>query len=382
MLLLAGFGLIFNVHAQPPAPPPLPAEFQSTDVIEFQGEGSPDNEFCLNCHENPYLQMTLASGEVVSVTVDADAYADSVHGQHGTEGYRCIRCHDNNREYPHEEVSATNRRELSIELSTACARCHTDKFDETMDGVHLMALIDGNEEAAVCSDCHTGHEVQRLTDEDTGRPLPESSELAAQMCESCHADIYNVYANSVHGEAVLAGNSDAATCSNCHGVHSITGPTSSSEFRLFSPESCATCHADEELMAEYDISTDVFDTYVADFHGTTVTLFQRVTPGQAFNSPVCVDCHGTHNIVSADDPSSTVMKENLLGTCQQCHPDATANFSDAWLSHYQPDAEHAPLVDLVNKIYAVLIPVIIGAMILFVASDIRRRWADRNHEDL
>ena len=39
-----------------------------------------------------------------------------------------------------------------------------------------------------------------------------------------------------------------------------------------SPELCASCHADEELMAPYDISTDVFETYVDDFHGTTVIL--------------------------------------------------------------------------------------------------------------
>lgn len=385
VLLAAGFAVVSisladNV-AQPPPPPPLPDELQSTDVIQFQGQGSPDNAFCLGCHENPYLQLSLPSGEVVSVTVDADTYAASVHGQHGTEGYRCIRCHDNNREYPHEEVIATNQRELAIGYSTACVRCHTDKFNETMDGVHLTALAQGNKESAVCADCHTGHEVQRITDADTGQPLPESYLLSAQMCQTCHADIYDVYSNSVHGEAILAGNTDSATCSDCHGVHSVTGPSTSHEFRLFSPETCATCHADEEMMAKYDISTAVFDTYVADFHGTTVTLFQEVSPNQTFNTPVCIDCHGTHNIMSASDPDSMVIKENLLGTCQQCHPGATTNFSDAWLSHYQPDAEHAPFVDLVNRIYGVLIPVVIGGMGLFVATDVRRRRFDRSRKE-
>ena len=46
-------------------------------------------------------------------------------------------------------------------------------------------------------------------------------------------------------------------------------------FRLQSPEMCGKCHADKELMQKYGISTDVFDTYVADFHGTTVAIFKK-----------------------------------------------------------------------------------------------------------
>lgn len=380
VLLAAGFALLptayADVSAQPPPPPPLPSQFLSTDVIQYQGEGSPDSAFCLGCHENEYLQLTFASGETMSVTVDAEAYAASVHGQHGTEGYRCIRCHDNIREYPHPEVTASTPRELTIELSTSCARCHTDKYDETLDSVHLTAMINGNQQSAVCSDCHTGHEVQRLSDETTNVSLPESNQIGAEMCQTCHAEIYEVYATSVHGESLLTGNADVPACGDCHGSHSVRGP-SAEPFRLFSPQICATCHADETLMAKYDISTDVFDTYVADFHGTTVTLFQQTAPDQAVNSPVCADCHGVHNIMAVSDPESPVIKDNLVSTCQQCHPDATANFSGAWLSHYRPDFENAPLVAAAETIYAILIPTVIGAMGVFVASDIYRRWRNR-----
>ena len=31
-------------------------------------------------------------------------------------------------------------------------------------------------------------------------------------------------------------------------------------------------------MGKYGISTQVLNTYVADFHGTTVTLFEQVSP--------------------------------------------------------------------------------------------------------
>ena len=382
VLLAAGLTLLLtvraDVQAQPPAPPPLPSQFQDTDTITYQGEGSPDSEFCLGCHENEFLQLTFPSGETMSVTVDGEAYSASVHGQHGTEGYRCIRCHDNIREYPHPEVTASTPRELTIELSTSCARCHTDKYDETLDGVHVTAMSNGNEQAAVCSDCHSGHEVQRITDEETSETLASTNMASAAMCQTCHAEIYETYASSVHGEALLTGNTDVPACGDCHGSHDTQGP-SSVPFRLFSPQICADCHADETLMAKYDISTAVFDTYVADFHGTTTTLFQATTPDQTINSPVCADCHGVHNIMAVSDPESPVIKENLVSTCQQCHPDASANFSGAWLSHYRPDFENAPLVAAANTIYAVLIPAVLGSMGLFILADIyRRRRNSRN----
>jgi hypothetical protein len=33
-----------------------------------------------------------------------------------------------------------------------------------------------------------------------------------------------------------------------------------------------------------------------------VTLFEKTSPDQATNKPVCFDCHGVHNIQGVDDP--------------------------------------------------------------------------------
>lgn len=123
-------------------------------------------------------------------------------------------------------------------------------------------------------------------------------------------------------------------------------------------------------MAKYDIRTDVFETYVADFHGTTVTIFEQVSPDQETNKPVCIDCHGVHDIRSPEDSSSTVIKENLITTCQRCHPDASPDFDDSWLAHYSPDLEKAPIVYLVNVFYMVVIPVTVGGMVFFISVDI------------
>ncbi|MCJ7726486.1 MAG: hypothetical protein MUP76_08895, partial [Acidimicrobiia bacterium] len=138
-----------------------------------------------------------------------------------------------------------------------------------------------------------------------------------------------------------------------------------SEFHLFSPTLCATCHEDPALMGKYGIRADTFDTYIADFHGTTVVLFEALAPDQETNKPVCIDCHGVHNIQSADNPNSQTFKTNILRTCQRCHPDAETNFPSSWLGHYVPSPDSALLVWLAGWFYKIIIPVTIGGMLLY-----------------
>jgi hypothetical protein len=206
-----------------------------------------------------------------------------------------------------------------------------------------------------------------------------------RTCSKCHAAIHNEYLESVHGQALVdEGNPDVPTCIDCHGVHNQEDPRTT-QFRLNSPRLCATCHADPVLMGRYDISTNVFDTYVADFHGTTVTLFERQSPDLPTNKPVCYDCHGVHNMKRHDDPESQVFQENLLRTCQRCHPDATQSFSASWLSHYEPDIERYPVVYFVDLFYKILIPSVLGFMGVYVAVDltghlVRRRGSNKPQE--
>jgi len=126
------------------------------------------------------------------------------------------------------------------------------------------------------------------------------------------------------------------------------------------------------------LSTQVLNTYVSDFHGTTVTIFQKVTPDAATNKAVCYDCHGVHDIRRVDDPEKGLqVRENLLARCQVCHPDATIEFSDSWLSHYIPSPENNPLVYYVNLFYKFFIPGVLGGMAVLVLLDaswqVRRR---------
>jgi len=333
------------------------------------------NDTCLECHGKPGLTMKLDNGEELNLYVDPQEYAGSIHGK---SRYACVQCHTSVGNYPHPHFSAADQRDASLKLYPACYRCHSGEYERSQDSVHAIAMSDGKREAAVCTDCHTSHAVRQLNDVKTGQPLPDTRTWIPQTCAQCHNAIYQKYLTSVHGSALVGeGNPDVPTCIDCHGVHNIGNPLVNA-FRLKSPELCAKCHTDPRRMAKYGISTQVLTTYVADFHGTTVNLFEKESPDAPTNKPVCFDCHGVHDIARTDDPQKGLMvKENLLARCKVCHPDATANFPTAWLSHYIPSAKQNSLVYYVGWFYKLLIPIVLGGMALLVAMDFSRVMFNR-----
>lgn len=356
ILILTGLVLTSPVSASPAAAP----------------ETSPQNEACLTCHSRPDFERQLPSGEVLPLTIDGDHFDASVHS-----GIDCTDCHTGISSFPHPDLEAQTRRDVSMDLYTTCQTCHADQYDATLDSVHQRALAAGNTNAAICTDCHNPHTQTPITD-GNGNLLPEARVAIPETCAQCHSVIYQQYQESVHGSALLGeGNPDVPTCIDCHGVHNISDPTTAS-FTLQSPELCANCHTDPAIMDKYGISTDVLSTYVADFHGTTVTLFEEAGSDVETNKPVCYTCHGIHDIRRVDDPVYGLeMKQNLLIRCQQCHPDAGPNFPDAWMSHYIPSPEHYPIVYYVNLFYKFFIPGVLGPMTIFVLSDIVRRTIER-----
>ena len=335
----------------------------------------PADESCLFCHREPELTADIG-GEPLPLTIDGVLYEASVHGM---EEIACVDCHSNITTFPHPVVTAGSPREFSLDLYQICQQCHIEQYQNTLDSVHQDALAAGNTNAAICTDCHNPHTQTRLTNEDTGELLLGAQLVIPQTCAKCHNSIYETYAQSVHGAALTEeGNQYVPTCTDCHGVHNIQDPGTNS-FRNSTPYLCATCHTNETLMGQFDISTNVLDTYVADFHGTTVKLFQETYPDQPTNKPVCTDCHGVHDIVRPDDPDGGIaIKANLLVKCQQCHPDATtASFTDSWMSHYEPSPQVFPLVYFVDLFYKIFIPLVLGGMTFYVLTDVYRRFIAR-----
>jgi predicted CXXCH cytochrome family protein len=314
-----------------------------------------DNLSCVGCHETPGLSTQFSSSEILPLTIDAAALKSSVHGTQ-----RCTTCHDSITAYPHPPKTAKDYREFQLESSKQCQTCHVKQAKQHLDGMHAQALAAGNRNAAICIDCHGSHSI--------GSPNVPRHQISTN-CGKCHGAIYAQYIGSAHGKSLLeADNPDVPVCTDCHKAHNLEDPKAQA-VRLRSPRLCAKCHADAKLMRKYGITSEVFNTYVADFHGLTVTLFDKQQPDQRINTAVCTDCHGIHDILKVTDANSSVIKQNLLGTCRKCHPQATLNFPDSWMGHYPPTKDRHALVYWVNLFYGFLIPIAIGGMILFVLID-------------
>jgi hypothetical protein len=130
-------------------------------------------------------------------------------------------------------------------------------------------------------------------------------------------------------------------------------------------------------MTQYGVSTDVYDTYLADYHGATIAYYRAMAPDTRRSEAVCSDCHGSHAIYPPEDERSTVTAANLEFTCQKCHHAATSNFAAAY-GHYRPirspvSSADSPFVFVVKLLYQAMIPVTLGSMIGYIALDIRHR---------
>jgi len=372
IILVFGFGLVVFALGEYVRPVGASTVLVPKQNLVLASSAVTDNASCLVCHGQPGMTTTLPSGEVFSLTIDSSHFAESAH-----KDLACTDCHTNISTFPHPDLQAQTLRDFSMQMYPLCQKCHKDQFNNTLDSVHMKAVAAGNTNAAICTDCHNPHSQPVITDS-KGALLPAARLSIPEICARCHSAIYDDYIQSVHGAALTQqGNTDVPTCIDCHGVHNIADPTTTA-FRLQSPQICARCHTDPAIMNKYGISTQVLNTYVADFHGTTVTLFEKQSPDQATNKPVCFDCHGVHDIKRVDDPVYGLqMKQNLLLACQRCHPDANLNFPDAWMSHYIPSPSHYSVVYYVNLFYKFFIPGVIGSMGIYVISDIIRRLLNR-----
>ncbi len=350
------------------------------------------NTNCLMCHFDPDFSGHLPNGESVSLYVDPGVYYRSVHADAGLE---CLACHANQKAYPHQasgqvscqtchedldetqtaqyrpisvQLNYPDARAITLVLNENCRACHEDKFEESVDSAHVRVQAGGNRYAPVCVDCHGSHDIE---------PPDQPRAKISQTCASCHQAVYTTYRESVHGAALEEdSNPDVPTCVDCHGVHNVRGPRDA-RFHNDMIAVCGGCHADKNRMDKYGIATDVFQTYLDDFHGRTVNFFRREDDNMPSNKATCFDCHGIHNIRPPDDPLSTVYPDNLQHTCQQCHTDASITFPQAWLGHYAPSWEKTPVLYAVNVAYSYLVPGLIGGFLLYIALDARRRLLQR-----
>ena len=81
------------------------------------------------------------------------------------------------------------------------------------------------------------------------------------------------------------------------------------------PELCGTCHSDVERMNPFGLLTDQLSSYWVSGHG------KQLKRSGDDRVAVCIDCHGSHDILRHDNPGSRTFFQNIPGTCGACHSD-------------------------------------------------------------
>jgi nitrate/TMAO reductase-like tetraheme cytochrome c subunit len=201
---------------------------------------------CAQCHGGQHL--VGAKGEV------AESYQDSVHGRAIERSgllvsANCSSCHG-----AHEIRRKTDTASLvhRTNISATCARCHEGIQNEYAQSVHAQQVSSGNTVAAVCSDCHTSHRIQR---HDT-----EAWRLAViEECGTCHVERIASYRDTYHGKVTELGFTRVAACADCHGNHKIL--PASNPASTVSPQNlvttCRQCHENaNENFVKYDPHAD------------------------------------------------------------------------------------------------------------------------------
>ena len=197
-----------------------------------------------------------------------------------------------------------------------CFACHEDPDLTTeRNGKEVSLFVDPEamEQSIhadlVCIGCHT--------DLDGVDDFPHEENLESVDCGQCHDDIAEIYDQSLHGSAVLLGAELAPRCWDCHGKHDIV-ENSSSDSRVTKfniPFMCGRCHKEgSPITTTYDIPQDsILSHYSLSIHGIGL-LKQGLTV-----TAVCSDCHTSHFVQPHTDPRSSIHRDNIAKTCQQCH---------------------------------------------------------------
>jgi formate dehydrogenase gamma subunit len=335
---------------------------------------------CASCHGSAH---TTTRAEKVAPQQCATCHADAVRNYQGsihaqlrsngtTDAPNCQSCHGPTHKIlpSREPASATAKKNLPA----TCGSCHANPdflvrhkvpfarpVESFQRSVHGIAVEQGHENAASCSDCHSSHDI--FPARDTHSKINHWK--VPETCGACHTEIQKIYNDSVHGQAVLCGVRGSPVCTDCHGEHAILAPREPQSLvnpARVSSVTCGRCHSDERLAQRYNLPSDKVPSFEDSFHGLAMR-------GGSQTVANCASCHGVHNILPSSDPRSTVHPANVGKTCGACHPGAGERFAIGAVHVRPATASEHPVVRWIRVAYYVIIPFTIVFMLLHNAAD-------------
>jgi len=199
---------------------------------------------CVKCHQDRWAEAQLVEGydedaRLGVVVQRIESYMNTIHARPNIDDQShtnatCYDCHD---AHYVSTVNSLNSPESKLKIPLVCGRCHSEQLDTYMTSVHGKEIGTGNAKAAVCTDCHSAHNI------DTASDVSGRLAITAQ-CGNCHEEQLESYVETYHGKITQLGYGETAKCYDCHGSHGIK--------RVDQPESkvhngnrlktCQACH--------------------------------------------------------------------------------------------------------------------------------------------
>jgi len=201
---------------------------------------------CVECHEALWkAQQGKPAAEQdprLDVVVDMiQRYMKSVHARprrddQSRTNATCYNCHEAHYVYPKDSQA---RLEWRLSIPDRCGQCHAKERADYATSVHGKEVLENkNLYAAVCSDCHSQHDIDR----------PESDPIRVAItrnCGNCHVESLRTYTQTYHGQVNTLGYAHTAKCFDCHGNHTIqrVSDPASSVYPANRLGTCRKCHA-------------------------------------------------------------------------------------------------------------------------------------------
>jgi hypothetical protein len=350
---------------------PAAASISSEPGVKSPATISKSDRKCVKCHSRK-REKTLEDGDVLSLHVPKAEYANSVHGEIG-----CTSCHEAlaNKKHPSREPIAS-RREHSLALNQSCRNCHAENFEQYEHSIHASLVAEGSLSAPVCTDCHSAHAVESMAVYQPVTGLP---------CKNCHENIFDAYAQSVHGGARVNGNVirdshiQAPICADCHQAHGVTAVAASDYLQTTCLDchqgaslahkewlpnaglhldviSCAVCHAP---MAERRVNLELYDNitqlpvgqdesntmyeerlHAADEAGDGMDpaeLWKLVRANGRDGQATDVTLRGRMEVSTGPEAHRLSVKGSAVRNCDSCHQTGSDAFENVTVSISRPD---------------------------------------------
>ena len=219
---------------------------------------------CAQCHidllakarkDNAAAAKVDALGKVVE---NVEAYRASFHvredeNRPGLPKASCDECHDTH-VFAIPAKEAAGYPAFRQTIPPLCGKsCHEDHLEDWEGSAHgLKAQEKSKGKAAVCTDCHTAHDIiNTSTDRFKLRYVPE--------CGSCHERDIASYRDTYHGQINKLGFTYTAKCSDCHDSHGVLASTDpeSKTHPDNKVKTCKKCHDGKKVV----LATAGFKSY-------------------------------------------------------------------------------------------------------------------------